>query len=111
MEISFEQRENEMILFLAGRLTSASVENINTGIKKMMEQYGIPLNLIIDMKQVVYINASALRAIYYLVRFMFHRGGMISFYGYEGITEQFIRLCGVSYPYPFHVLTTTLHKR
>ena len=111
MEISFEQRANDTLLVLTGRLTSNSVDRINTEIRKMMEQYGIPLALTIDMQDVIYINASALRAIYYLVRFMFYRGGSIHFYGYEGIAEEFVRLCGITYPYPFHVLTKPLHKR
>lgn len=111
MEIIIEQREDDILLLFAGRFTSASVHYINAEIKKMMEQYGIPLLLTIDMKQVIYINASALRAIYYLIRFLFTRGGMIYFYGYEGITERFIELCGVTYPYPFHVFEVPLRKK
>lgn len=111
MNLQVEARKDDILLTLGGRLTSADVQPLNAEIKRMLEEHGIPFTITVDMRDVVYLNASSLRALYYLVRFIYRRGGMVYFYGYTGMTQQFMELSGICYNYPFSIIEPTVSSR
>ena len=95
IEIKGDSKEIEV--HLDGKFTSVSVFDVNASIQDMLREYGIPESIVVNTTKVQYMNASVLRALFYLARFMRQKGKQCTFFGKKGITEDFVQLAGMSY--------------
>ena len=93
--IEIKGDSNEIEVHLDGKFTSISVFNVNASIQDMLREHGIPESIVVNTTKVQYMNASVLRALFYLARFMKQKGKRCIFFGKKGTTEDFVRLAGM----------------